>query len=226
MAFSPRLLLNVVDDGAMTIGNFLANYNPNIKGRGTGETIPLSKSSSNCAYCPCMLVPKQKACALVTSQLTPPLYFPERHHGFVAGAGLNFAVSEAKARDIPGQVQRLVAKMHTSEYRDILVRLDYLAARESDKASLSDRTSTLDLHKGPARRKVYLRIVLIPILCRTNGRFSRFSSEPTTSAPVRARRRLHLSVTCVPPSRPSTPTLPRFVLSLRLPMVEDRYCDP
>lgn len=64
------------DDGAFSIGNFLAHYNPNLKGRATGVTIPLTHE----------------------------------------GKGLNFAVSGARVRDLPGQINRLAAKLNTSEY--------------------------------------------------------------------------------------------------------------
>eukprot|EP00049_Salpingoeca_infusionum_P004852 m.84618 g.84618 ORF g.84618 m.84618 type:complete len:355 (+) comp12754_c0_seq1:65-1129(+) len=64
------------DDGALTIGNFLKTYNPDLLGQATGETIPLTKE----------------------------------------GKGLNFAVSEARVKDVPGQIQRMAAKMNTSEY--------------------------------------------------------------------------------------------------------------
>eukprot|EP00043_Microstomoeca_roanoka_P012210 m.117465 g.117465 ORF g.117465 m.117465 type:complete len:349 (-) comp15427_c4_seq1:231-1277(-) len=67
------------DDNAITIGNFLANYNPKLKGRAQGETIPLTKD----------------------------------------GKGLNFAVSGARVRDLPGQIERMAAKIDTPEYSDI-----------------------------------------------------------------------------------------------------------
>ncbi len=36
-------MLILIDPGALTFGNFLANYNPNITGRATGETFPMDK---------------------------------------------------------------------------------------------------------------------------------------------------------------------------------------
>ncbi|EDQ86680.1 uncharacterized protein MONBRDRAFT_38296 [Monosiga brevicollis MX1] len=67
------------DPDALTIGNFLKHYNPNLKGQATGTTIPLTKE----------------------------------------GKGLNFAVSEARVHDLPGQIERLSAKLNTSEYAGV-----------------------------------------------------------------------------------------------------------
>eukprot|EP00730_Choanoeca_flexa_P014390 TRINITY_DN6276_c0_g1_i2.p1 TRINITY_DN6276_c0_g1~~TRINITY_DN6276_c0_g1_i2.p1 ORF type:complete len:347 (+),score=93.60 TRINITY_DN6276_c0_g1_i2:128-1168(+) len=74
------------DKDALTIGNFLKTYNPDLKGQATGTTIPLTH----------------------------------------LGKGLNFAVSGARVRDLPGQITRLRSKLNTAEYESLKDDWKYL----------------------------------------------------------------------------------------------------